>query len=135
LLPEVWPELRLVAPGALWHVDPDFDWDAAERELRLIQAAVRVADDPGSISKRESPQKRGTKSAKTRKIDVAITLIVRDPELPDAEIARRAKCTPGYLSKSTDYQRNASVARAALVRAQRSVTFNQRTCEHEALDD
>ena len=51
LLPEVWPELRLVAPGALWHADPQFDWHAAERELRLIQAAARVAGGQGGSTK------------------------------------------------------------------------------------
>lgn len=44
LLPEVWPDLRLVFRGALWHADPQFDWDAAETELRLIEAAARQAE-------------------------------------------------------------------------------------------
>jgi hypothetical protein len=40
LLPEIWPKLRLVNPQALWHTDPQFNWDAAEMELRVIQAAA-----------------------------------------------------------------------------------------------
>ena len=39
-LPEVFVDLRLVSGGQRWHDDPGFDWDAAESELRRIEAAA-----------------------------------------------------------------------------------------------
>jgi hypothetical protein len=43
LLPGLWPSLRLVAPGARWHENEEFDWDAAIGELRQIEAAALSA--------------------------------------------------------------------------------------------
>ncbi|NLF09694.1 MAG: hypothetical protein GX594_17190 [Pirellulaceae bacterium] len=45
LLPGLWPDLRLVARGGMWHTQPQFDWDAAEVELRKIEAAAETAAD------------------------------------------------------------------------------------------
>jgi AraC-like DNA-binding protein len=82
-----------------------------------------------------SRTKRGTKATKTRKIDVAITLVVRNPELDDAEIARRAKCSRSYLAKNKEYQNNATMARRAYARQQRHSAYNARTGETEAVDN
>jgi len=41
--PELYASLRLVSPGAIWHASPDFDWDAAECELRQIRSAALSA--------------------------------------------------------------------------------------------
>ncbi|MFH1266563.1 MAG: hypothetical protein ABIK89_12615 [Planctomycetota bacterium] len=40
-LSELWPDLRVVGPRLRpWHDDPAFDWPAAEKELRKIEAAA-----------------------------------------------------------------------------------------------
>lgn len=45
--PQLWPELRLVARGAIWHADRAFDWPAGILELRRIEAvALEAADRP-----------------------------------------------------------------------------------------
>jgi hypothetical protein len=62
--------------------------------------------------KSKAPPKKRT----ARKIDIAITIIVREPDLVDAEVARRAGCSSSYLTKSKEYQRNADMARRALER-------------------
>ena len=69
---------------------------------------------------------RGTQGKKTRKIDVAIVNVVRNPELDDAEIARQTGCNRSLLTKSKEYQRNADIARRALVRAQKQVVYDSR---------
>jgi len=61
-------------------------------------------------------QKAPTKKRTFRKIDVAITLVARNPELDDAEIARRTGCDRSHLTRSKEYQRNAEMARRALAR-------------------
>ena len=71
--------------------------------------------------------KRGTKTKKTRKVDVAITLVVRNPELDDAKIAKQAGCNRSYLSRSKEYQKNADLARRAMVRQQKQAGFDART--------
>jgi hypothetical protein len=86
------------------------------------EAAPAVEDQAGKV-------KRGTKKTKTRKIDVAITLVVRNPELDDAEIARRAHCDRSYLTKNKDYQQNAAMARRAMARlpAQQRAEYDARS--------
>jgi hypothetical protein len=80
--------------------------------------------------------KRGTKKTKTRKIDVAITLVVRNPELDDAEIARRARCDRSYLTKNKEYQRNADMARRAMVRQQNQAKYDARSGQaHPTIND
>jgi hypothetical protein len=39
-LPDVWPQLRLVALGARWYEQQDFDWAGGVKELRQIEAAA-----------------------------------------------------------------------------------------------
>ena len=80
--------------------------------------------------------KRGTKKTKTRKIDVAITLVVRTPELDDAEIARQARCTRSYLSRNKEYQRHADMARQAAARQQRTTVYDARSGQvHPTVSD
>jgi AraC-like DNA-binding protein len=73
--------------------------------------------------------KAPTNKRSVRKVDVAVTLIVRNPDLDDAEIARQAGCSPSYLAKSKEYQRNAEMARRALVRQQKHAPYDARTKE------
>ncbi len=47
-MPTLWPKLRLVSTRAIWHADPGFDWDAAEVELRKIEAAALQKTQPGA---------------------------------------------------------------------------------------
>jgi hypothetical protein len=60
-LPKVWPALRLVKlrleQGAAWHEIPNFDWDAAEGELRSIEAAAEAARSSGDKTPRR-PRKK-----------------------------------------------------------------------------
>jgi hypothetical protein len=86
-----------------------------------------------AIDDQASGRKRGTKITQSRKIDVAITLVVRNPELDDAEIARRTPCDPSYLSRSEEYQHNADMARKALVRQQRHAAYDARSGETHPL--
>ena len=79
--------------------------------------------------------KRGTKGSKTRKIDVAITLILRQPELTDAQIAKQAKCSKSYLSKNKDYQKNKRLVQRANAAQLKHAKYNARTGEMEAVDD
>lgn len=60
LLPEIWPKLRLVNPQALWHADPQFPWDEAEKELRTIQAAALRCDDLAPIPTKDTATKNKT---------------------------------------------------------------------------
>lgn len=39
-LPDLWRDLHLVGSGDRWHEDQAFDWPAAEKELRTIEAAA-----------------------------------------------------------------------------------------------
>jgi len=42
-LPKVYEDLRLVAQCTKWHDEREFDWTAAEKELRRIEAAALLA--------------------------------------------------------------------------------------------
>ena len=42
-LPKVYEDLRLVSQFVKWHNERDFDWTAAEKELRRIEAAALLA--------------------------------------------------------------------------------------------
>ena len=42
-LPKVYEDLRLVQQFTKWHTEREFDWDAAEKELRRIEAAALQA--------------------------------------------------------------------------------------------
>lgn len=75
------------------------------------------------------------KGSGPRKVVVAITEVVRHPELPDAEIARRAGCDRSYLSRSTEYQKNADMARRALARQQRHAEYDRRSGELHPVDE
>ena len=47
-LPKVYEDLRLVQQFTKWHTEREFDWDAAEKELRRIEAAaLQAADQAG----------------------------------------------------------------------------------------
>ena len=70
-LSELWPDLRLVAPSVRWHDDPAFDWAAAKKELRTIEAAALVAEraalDDGEPTEPADPKKKIDDARTTQK--------------------------------------------------------------------
>ena len=93
----------------------------AVKYLGEVSAILRAKSSKRSaVEDRGGKGKRGTKKTKNRKIDVAITLIVRNPELSDAAIAREAHCNRSYLTKSREYQNHANMARRAMARLPKS---------------
>lgn len=48
-LPKIYEDLRLVRPFTKWHTEREFDWTAAEKELRRIEAAaLQAAEQAGT---------------------------------------------------------------------------------------
>jgi len=119
----------------LWRSLPDFlaGGTSVRLTIRGQAEASRLAIGGTPEAARGGKTKRGTKASRTRKTDVAITIIVRNPELDDAAVARQAGCHPSLLTKSKEYQNNADMARRALGRAlvhqQRQSGFDSRTGE------
>jgi len=84
---------------------------------------------------KKTRERRGKKSPGPSKLDVAITEVVRHPELTDAAIARQAGCSRSYLSRSKAYQKNADLARRALARQQRKAEYDKRSGTLHPIDE
>jgi hypothetical protein len=55
-LPKVYEDLRLVLQYAKWHTEREFDWTAAERELRRVEAAALQAAENGERTEQKPKQ-------------------------------------------------------------------------------
>lgn len=110
-LPGLWPELRLVAPAARWHENPGFDWPAAERELRTIEATARAAaqqlEEPRpaepeakpAAGKSSTPPREPSKKA-LQAWSVRVLLGITDQTEIAEEMTRRGTvATQGQVSK------------------------------------
>jgi hypothetical protein len=100
---EVWGERRSSEDILLYGPPPDFDALAAAAEM------IEQRD-------RQIEELRGKPHKKGEKVEQAIALKVRNPELSDLAIANRVGCSPSTLSRSTEYQRYARAAEKAVAR-------------------
>lgn len=107
-------------------------------KLYWLKKATGWLFDNEITGKQEPDQVRktpGKKAKGPRKIDIAITIIVRDPSLTDSDVAKKVPCDKSLLSRSEEYQRNAEMARRAKARLPQSGNYNARTGTLEAIDD
>jgi len=94
-MPQLWPSLRLVSRGAIWHATPGFDWDAAERELRTIEAAAlssRVTSGGQDAGKGMAWEKAAARLERLRKQG--------EPFTSQAKLAEAFGCSPGTINKA-----------------------------------
>jgi len=102
--------------------------------IKKLKHGIRLLERFGP-EKPAKTRKRGTKAAKSRKIDVAITIKTREPWLSEADVAKRAHCDPSYLSRNEEYKKMAALAERALDRQRKAGEYDKRTGQHHAVDD
>lgn len=124
------------------HLIKPEEWQRIEDEGRTLLQQIKETHEGNGLGEEDQDgdkhgkRKRGTKKTKSRKIDVAITLVIRNPELDDAEIARRAHCDRSYLTRSREYQNHAEMARRAMVRQQKHSQYDARSRQvHPTAED
>ena len=99
-LPELWPDLHLVGSGDRWHDDQAFDWPAAEKELRTIEA-VAVGKDGADVASAAE----GANSANTSTLFPGD--VPKDPRL----VVLREKLNHNAAKPENERQTNRAIAR------------------------
>jgi hypothetical protein len=104
-LPDLFPQLKLIASARAWHTIQGFDWDAAEVELRQVQAAAQSAithaderrGNPTSRIRRDEANLRARKALRGKPPG-------GKPAWTQRTLAHAIGCSPGLVTKLPAWQ-------------------------------